>query len=95
MISNPIHNRGFSLEWESLNQGCPLSVFHCHRNRINRCFIFSFNNEPFPPLLSDVGLLYFILLISLEFGDRPGEVLKVSFDKGILKGVFVNETVSQ
>lgn len=47
------------------------------------------------PLLNDVGLLYFILLISLQFGDRPGEVLKVSFDKGILKEVFVNETVTQ
>lgn len=70
-------------------------MFHCHRNRINPCFIFSFKNESFPPLLNDVGLLYFILLISLEFGDRPGEVLKVSFDKGILKGVFVNETVTR
>lgn len=95
MVSNPVHNRVFSLEWESLNQGCPLSLFHCHRNRINPCFIFPFKNESFPPLLNDVGLLYFILLISLEFGDRPGEVLKVSFHKGILKGVFVNETVTQ
>lgn len=64
---------------ESLNQGRPLSVFHCHRNRINPCFVFPFKSESFAPLLNDVGLLYFILLISLQFGARPGEVLKVKF----------------